>query len=76
MELERYMLQLNRTQLLFIPPLDLACGPNSSSGTVVQVCLRGELGEGYMRSLLEAGATNVCLETYPTSFPSSKHPSR
>jgi len=51
MEPESYALQLNRTQLLFIPPLDLAHDPNSTSGTVVQVCLRGDDGYGYMRSL-------------------------
>ena len=52
MEPESYVLQLNRTHLLFIPPLDLAYDPNSTSGSVVQVCLRGDDGDGYMRSLL------------------------
>ena len=49
MEPESYTLQLNRTHLLFMPPLDLAYDPNSTSGTVVQVCLRGDHGDGYMR---------------------------
>lgn len=63
MELARYTLRLNRTHLLFIPPLDLAHARNPSSGTVVQVCLRSELGDGYMRFLLEARTTDTCSET-------------
>lgn len=70
MEVESYTMQLNRTHLLFIPSHD----PDISSGSVVQVCLRGDLGEGYMRILLKAGITDTCSEIYPMYFPSSKHP--
>ncbi|KAF8551658.1 hypothetical protein OG21DRAFT_1512492 [Imleria badia] len=68
--MESYTLQLNRTHLLFIPPLE----PNSSTGTVVQVCLRSDLGDGYMRSLLKAEITDTRAEIYPTCSPPSRHP--
>ena len=71
---ESYALQLNRTHLLFIPPLELAHGPNSASGTVIQVCLRGELGDGYMRFLCKAEITDTYAERYPACSPSIRHP--
>ncbi|KAH0826668.1 hypothetical protein J3R83DRAFT_5056 [Lanmaoa asiatica] len=59
MEAERYTLQLNRTHLLFIPRLDLAHDPNSSSGAVVQICLRGDHEEGDISNIFAAEQASV-----------------
>ena len=53
MEPEGYMLELDRTQLLFIPPLDHVGDSSATPGTVVQICIRGDHGDGYMRSPLK-----------------------
>ncbi|KAF8414584.1 hypothetical protein L210DRAFT_3591582 [Boletus edulis BED1] len=57
-----YMLEWNRTHLLFIPPLDLVHDP---SGTVVQVCIRSdhEDGDTFTIFTVEQASITMAIET-------------